>query len=156
MRLPPKSRAHTRSLGVDTLGAHAVGRAVRTGSAPLGEQLVLIPARPPAQLIYKDLVGEDQSELLTDAFDIEFKHDFFYEVKSAWCLVGGQTIDIGANSSADGPDDEVDAAEKVINVIDAGQLQETHVATPKAYLKLFKPYMKARPRLCSGCGHRIL
>ena len=69
-----------------------------------------IPARPPAQLIYKDLVGEDQSELLTDAFDIEFKHDFFYEVKSAWCLVGGQTIDIGANSSADGPDDEVDAA----------------------------------------------
>ena len=93
-------------------------------------------------LIYKDLVGEDQSELLTDAFDIEFKHDFFYEVKSAWCLVGGQTIDIGANSSADGPDDEVDAAEKVINVIDAGQLNETHVATPKAYLKLFKPYMK--------------
>ena len=70
------------------------------------------PRPPPAQLIYKDLVGEDQSELLTDAFDIEFKHDFFYEVKSAWCLVGGQTIDIGANSSADGPDDEVDAAEK--------------------------------------------
>ena len=72
-------------------------------------------------------MGEDQSELLTDAFDIEFKHDFFYEVKSAWCLVGGQTIDIGANSSADGPDDEVDAAEKVINVIDAGP--SSHLGT---------------------------
>ena len=61
---------------------------------------------------------------------------------------GGEDIDIGANASAEGGEEEGSDAVQVCNVVSAGRLQETsfgkkdYVATYKAYMKQIVKHLK--------------
>ena len=67
-------------------------------------------------IIYKDIFSND--ELLSDAYDAKLVDDVIYEADCAMVNVGGDNIDIGANPSAEGGDDDVEeGAEMVNNVV---------------------------------------
>ncbi|CAD6635903.1 BAH_G0032220.mRNA.1.CDS.1 [Saccharomyces cerevisiae] len=92
-------------------------------------------------IIYKDIFSND--ELLSDAYDAKLVDDVIYEADCAMVNVGGDNIDIGANPSAEGGDDDVEeGAEMVNNVVHSFRLQQT-AFDKKSFLTYIKGYMKA-------------
>ena len=64
-------------------------------------------------IIYKDIFSND--ELLSDAYDAKLVDDVIYEADCAMVNVGGDNIDIGANPSAEGGDDDVEEGTEMVN-----------------------------------------
>lgn len=92
-------------------------------------------------IIYKDIISGD--ELLSDAYNIKEVDDVIYEADCAMVKVGGDSVDIGANPSAEGGDEELDdGAEIVNNVVYSFRLQPTGF-DKKSFLTYIKGYMKA-------------
>ncbi|CEP63928.1 Tma19p LALA0_S09e05644g [Lachancea lanzarotensis] len=91
-------------------------------------------------LIYKDIISGD--ELLSDAYDTELVDGVIYEANCDMVKVGGDNVDIGANPSAEGGDDDVeDGSEMVNNVVHSFRLQQT-AFDKKSFLTYIKGYMK--------------
>ena len=92
-------------------------------------------------IIYKDIISGD--ELLSDAYNIKEVDDVIYEADCAMVKVGGDSVDIGANPSAEGGDEELDdGAEIVNNVVYSFRLQPTGF-DKKSFLTYIKGYMKS-------------
>ncbi|SCV03659.1 LAME_0H12200g1_1 [Lachancea meyersii CBS 8951] len=91
-------------------------------------------------LIYKDIISGD--ELLSDAYDLKLVDGVIYEANCDMVKVGGDNVDIGANPSAEGGDDDVeDGSEMVNNVVHSFRLQQT-AFDKKSFLTYIKGYMK--------------
>lgn len=91
-------------------------------------------------IIYKDVISGD--ELLSDAYEPKLVDNAVYEADCAMVQVGGDDIDIGANASAEGGDDDLaDGVETVHNVVHSFRLQPTSF-DKKSYLTYIKGYMK--------------
>ncbi|KAJ1977776.1 Translationally-controlled tumor protein [Dimargaris verticillata] len=93
-------------------------------------------------LLYKDILTDD--ELVSDAYPIKEVDDFLFEVDCQNIVVKkGADVDIGANPSAEGGEEEMDDdSEQVINVVYSFRLQQTQFAK-KDYMTYIKGYMKA-------------
>jgi len=93
-------------------------------------------------IIYKDIISGD--EMFSDAFPIKEVDGIVYEVECANIQKRkGVDVDIGANASAEGGDEELeDGVEIVNNVVDSFQLSSTSF-DKKGYLTYLKGYMKA-------------
>lgn len=89
----------------------------------------------------QDLITSD--ELLSDSYDLKEIDGVVYEADCKKISVGVGDIDIGANASAEGGDDEgaEDAAEQVIDIVHSFRLNETSF-DKKSYLSHLKGYMK--------------
>lgn len=91
-------------------------------------------------IIYKDIISGD--ELLSDAYDLKLVDDVIYEANCDMVKVGGDNVDIGANPSSEGADDDVeDGSEVVNNVVHSFRLQQT-AFDKKSFLTYIKGYMK--------------
>ncbi|CDR41365.1 CYFA0S07e01200g1_1 [Cyberlindnera fabianii] len=91
-------------------------------------------------IIYTDLISGD--ELLSDAYDLKLVDGVIYEADCQMVTVGDNDIDIGANPSAEGGDDDVEnTAETVNNVVYSFRLQQTQF-DKKSFLTYIKGYMK--------------
>jgi hypothetical protein len=77
--------------------------------------------------VYSDVFTGEQ--LLSDAFPIEVEYeDAVMFVRSAYISKGGEDVDIGCGNEFGGGDEEEkveDSAERVLNVVDNFQLQQT-------------------------------
>ncbi|PVH93171.1 translationally-controlled tumor protein [Periconia macrospinosa] len=93
-------------------------------------------------IIYTDLLTGD--EIISDVYDLKLVDDVVYEADCKKITVGVGDVDIGANASAEGGDDEGadDQAEQVIDVVHSFRLNETSF-DKKSYLTHLKSYMKA-------------
>ncbi|GMH33237.1 hypothetical protein BSKO_01071 [Bryopsis sp. KO-2023] len=94
-------------------------------------------------IIFEDKISGD--EMLSDSYKMEEVHDgFFYEVKGKWVVAGDVEVDIGANPSAEGGEDEtVDPTQRrVVDVVDGFRLQETGY-DKKAFMAYVKPWLAA-------------
>ncbi|CEG64337.1 Putative Translationally-controlled tumor protein [Rhizopus microsporus] len=93
-------------------------------------------------LLYTDIISDD--ELFTDAFPIKEVDDIAYEVDCKMITINEGDVDIGANPSAEGGDDEgvESTAQQVNNVIYTSRLTETSF-DKKSYMVYIKGYMKA-------------
>ncbi|XP_019181286.1 PREDICTED: translationally-controlled tumor protein homolog [Ipomoea nil] len=103
-------------------------------------------------LVYQDLLTGD--ELLSDSFPYkELENGVLWEVEGKWVVQGAVDVDIGANPSAEGCEDDEgvdDQAVKVVDIVDTFRLQEqppfdkkTFVAYIKKYIKLLTPKLDA-------------
>ncbi|GME93563.1 unnamed protein product [Ambrosiozyma monospora] len=93
-------------------------------------------------LIYKDIISND--ELLSDAYDVKEVDGAIYEADCTMIKVkAGADVDIGANPSAEGGDDDdaEDGVETVNNVVYSFRLQQTQF-DKKSFLVYIKGYMK--------------
>ncbi|KAK4512415.1 uncharacterized protein ATC70_003115 [Mucor velutinosus] len=93
-------------------------------------------------LLYKDILTGD--ELFSDAYPIKEIDDVAYEVDCKMITITEGDIDIGANPSAEGGDDEgADATvETVNNVVYSFRLTPSSF-DKKTYMGYIKGYMKA-------------
>ncbi|RPB21187.1 translationally controlled tumor-associated [Terfezia boudieri ATCC MYA-4762] len=93
-------------------------------------------------IIYKDVLSGD--EMFSDAFPVKLVDDIVYEVDCAMIQQRkGVDVDIGANASAEGGDEELeDGVEIVNNVVASFQLSQTSF-DKKGYLTYLKGYMKS-------------
>ncbi|CAM8899983.1 unnamed protein product [Rhodiola kirilowii] len=77
-------------------------------------------------LVYQDLLTRD--ELLSDSFPYkELFNGVVWEVEGKWVVQGAVDVDIGANPSAEGGDDDEgvdDQTVKVVDIVDTFRLQE--------------------------------
>ncbi|KAK5771956.1 hypothetical protein PVK06_048212 [Gossypium arboreum] len=82
-------------------------------------------------------------ELLSDSFPYkEIENGMLSEVEGKWVVQGAVTVDIGANPSAEGGDEDEgvdDQAIKVVDIVDTFRLQEQ----PAFDKKQFVTYMKS-------------
>ena len=91
-------------------------------------------------IIFKDIISGD--ELLSDAYDVKLVDGVIYEADCDMVKVGGDNIDIGANPSPEGEDEDVeDGSEVVNNVVHSFRLQQT-AFDKKSFLTYIKGYMK--------------
>ncbi|KAJ6305934.1 hypothetical protein OIU78_021297 [Salix suchowensis] len=89
-------------------------------------------------LVYQDLLTGD--ELLSDSFPYkETENGVLWEVEGKWVVQGAIDVDIGANPSAEGGDDEGvdDQTVKVVDIVDTFRLQE-QPAFDKKQFEVFK------------------
>ncbi|XP_047983227.1 translationally-controlled tumor protein homolog [Salvia hispanica] len=95
-------------------------------------------------LVYQDLLSGD--ELLSDSFPYkEIENGMLWEVEGKWVVQGAVSVDIGANPSAEGADDEEgvdDQAVKVVDVVDTFRLQEQPPFDKKQLIAYVKKYIK--------------
>ncbi|KAI9279642.1 Mss4-like protein [Sporodiniella umbellata] len=92
-------------------------------------------------LLYNDIITGD--ELFSDAFPIKEVDDIAFEVDCKMITISDGDIDIGANPSAEGGDEEVESAsETVNNVVHSFRLAPTQF-DKKTYMSYIKGYMKA-------------
>ncbi|EIE86492.1 hypothetical protein G6F46_005452 [Rhizopus delemar] len=92
-------------------------------------------------LLYSDVISGD--EMCSDAFPIKVIDDIAYEVDCKMITVEEGNIDIGANPSAEGGDEDVESsAQTVNNVVHSFRLVETQF-DKKSYMTYIKGYMKA-------------
>ncbi|KKA28140.1 hypothetical protein TD95_000986 [Thielaviopsis punctulata] len=92
-------------------------------------------------IIYTDILTGD--EMISDSYDLKEVGGVAYEADCAMITEGGVTVDIGANASAEGGEEELDDTEvKVNNVVHSFRLQSTSF-DKKSYLTYLKGYMKA-------------
>ncbi|CAI5938720.1 unnamed protein product [Closterium sp. NIES-64] len=92
-------------------------------------------------LVYQDLISGD--ELLSDSFEAkEIQNGIFYEVEGKWVVKGGIEVDIGANPSAEGGEEEAveEQSEKVVDIVDTFRLQEQPAFDKKAFAGYLKVY----------------
>lgn len=98
----------------------------------------------------QDIVTGD--ELLSDSYDIKEIDGAVYEADCKKITVGGENIDIGANPSAEGGDEEgaEDGTQQVIDVVYSFRLQESgfdkksYLGHLKSYFKKVKEHMKSK------------
>lgn len=91
-------------------------------------------------LIYQDVISGD--ELLSDAYDIKEINGAVLEAECAMITVKAGDVDIGANASAEGGDEELEeGAEIVNNIVYSFRLQQTSF-DKKSFLTYIKGYMK--------------
>ncbi|OAY27738.1 hypothetical protein MANES_15G011800v8 [Manihot esculenta] len=87
-------------------------------------------------LVYQDLLTGD--ELLSDSFPYkEIQNGMLWEVEGKWVVQGAVDVDIGANPSAEGADEDEgvdDQAVKVVDIVDTFRLQ--FVTYMKRFIKL--------------------
>jgi len=94
-------------------------------------------------LVYQDLLTSD--ELLSDSFPYkEIENGMLWEVEGKWVVQGAVDVDIGANPSAEGGEDEGvdDQAAKVVDIVDTFRLQEQPTFDKKQFLAYMKRYIK--------------
>jgi hypothetical protein len=100
-------------------------------------------------LIYQDAISGD--ELLSDSFDLVETHNgIFYEVPGKWVVQGPVDVDIGANASTEGGEDEGvdDQAVRVVDIVDTFRLQEQPAYDKKGFMAYIKNYIqKVTPTL---------
>lgn len=95
-------------------------------------------------LVYQDIFSGD--ELLSDSFVYnEVEGGILWEVEGKWVVMGSVDVDIGANPSAEGGDEEgvEDQAVKVVDIVDTFRLQEQPSFEKKALLAHLKKYVQA-------------
>ncbi|PON52095.1 Translationally controlled tumor protein [Trema orientale] len=94
-------------------------------------------------LIYVLLVGD---ELLSDSFPYkEIENGMLWEVEGKWVVQGAIDVDIGANPSAEGAEEDEgvdDQAVKVVDIVDTFRLQEQPSFDKKQFLTFMKRYIK--------------
>lgn len=94
-------------------------------------------------LVYQDLLTGD--ELLSDSFRYdELFEGVLWEVAGKWVIQGAVDVDIGANPSAEGGEDEGvdDQAQKVVDIVDTFRLQEQPAYDKKQFVAWVKKYIK--------------
>ncbi|PSS29077.1 Translationally-controlled tumor protein [Actinidia chinensis var. chinensis] len=96
-------------------------------------------------LVYQDLLTGD--ELLSDSFPYkEIENGVLWEVEGKWVVQGAISVDIGANPSAEGGDEDEgvdDQAVKVVDIVDTFRLQEQPPFDKKQFVAYAKKYIKA-------------
>ncbi|KAL6548252.1 hypothetical protein OROGR_008673 [Orobanche gracilis] len=99
-------------------------------------------------LVYKDLLTVSD-ELLSDSFPYkEIENGVLWEVEGKWVVKGAVDVDIGANPSAEGGEDDEgvdDGATKVVDIVDTFRLQGFRVRAPfdkKQFVAYMKKYIK--------------
>ncbi|KAI3715530.1 hypothetical protein L6452_22516 [Arctium lappa] len=94
-------------------------------------------------LVYQDLLTGD--ELLSDSFPYkEIENGMLWEVEGKWVVQGAVDVNIGANPSAEGGEDEGvdDQAVKVVDIVDTFRLQEQPPFDKKQFVAYIKKYIK--------------
>ncbi|TLM24763.1 hypothetical protein FEC23_18975, partial [Acinetobacter baumannii] len=95
-------------------------------------------------LVYQDLISGD--ELLSDSFPYtEILDGILWEVPGKWVVQGAVDVNIGANPSAEGGDDDEgvdDQAVKVVDIVDTFRLQEQPPFDKKQFVGYIKKYIK--------------
>ncbi|XP_068658790.1 translationally-controlled tumor protein homolog [Aristolochia californica] len=95
-------------------------------------------------LLYQDLITGD--ELLSDSFPYkEIENGMLWEVEGKWVVQGAVDVDIGANPSAEGADEDEgvdDQVQKVVDIVDTFRLQEQPSFDKKQFLTFMKRYIK--------------
>nr|GLL41913.1 translationally-controlled tumor protein homolog [Ipomoea trifida]GMD70626.1 translationally-controlled tumor protein homolog [Ipomoea batatas]GMD79662.1 translationally-controlled tumor protein homolog [Ipomoea batatas] len=95
-------------------------------------------------LVYQDLLTGD--ELLSDSFCYkEIENGVLWEVEGKWVVQGAVEVDIGANPSAEGAEDDEgvdDQAVKVVDIVDTFRLQEQPPFDKKQFVAYIKKYIK--------------
>ncbi|PHT41388.1 Translationally-controlled tumor protein -like protein [Capsicum baccatum] len=85
-------------------------------------------------------------ELLSDSFPYkELENGVLWEVQGKWVVQGAVDVDIGANPSAEGGDDDEgvdDQAVKVVDIVDTFRLQEQPSFDKKGFVGYIKKYIK--------------
>nr|CAD1840059.1 unnamed protein product [Ananas comosus var. bracteatus] len=98
-------------------------------------------------LVYQDLLTGD--ELLSDSFPYkEIENGMLWEVEGSNSSVGGSgavDVDIGANPSAEGAEEDEgvdDQAAKVVDIVDTFRLQEQPSFDKRQFVTFMKRYIK--------------
>ncbi|KAM0951132.1 putative translationally controlled tumor protein [Dioscorea sansibarensis] len=95
-------------------------------------------------LVYQDLVTGD--ELLSDSFPyIEIEKGMLWEVEGKWVVQGAVEVNIGANPSAEGAEEDEgvdDQAVKVVDIVDTFRLQEQPAFDKKQFVTYMKRFIK--------------
>ncbi|OAY27737.1 translationally-controlled tumor protein homolog isoform X1 [Manihot esculenta] len=95
-------------------------------------------------LVYQDLLTGD--ELLSDSFPYkEIQNGMLWEVEGKWVVQGAVDVDIGANPSAEGADEDEgvdDQAVKVVDIVDTFRLQEQPSFDKKQFVTYMKRFIK--------------
>ncbi|WOL18580.1 translationally-controlled tumor protein [Canna indica] len=95
-------------------------------------------------LVYQDLLTGD--ELLSDSFPYkEIENGMLWEVDGKWVVKGSVDVDIGANPSAEGGEEDEgvdDTAVKVVDIVDTFRLQEQPPFDKKQFVTYMKRYIK--------------
>uniref|UniRef100_A0A6I9S6L8 Translationally-controlled tumor protein homolog n=2 Tax=Elaeis guineensis var. tenera TaxID=51953 RepID=A0A6I9S6L8_ELAGV len=95
-------------------------------------------------LVYQDLLTGD--ELLSDSFPYKEIHNgMLWEVEGKWVIQGAVNVDIGANPSAEGGEEDEgvdDQAVKVVDIVDTFRLQEQPAFDKKQFVTFMKRYIK--------------
>ncbi|KAL0457414.1 UNVERIFIED_CONTAM: Translationally-controlled tumor protein [Sesamum latifolium] len=95
-------------------------------------------------LVYQDLLTGD--ELLSDSFPYkEIENGALWEVEGKWVVKGAVDIDIGANPSAEGGEEDEgvdDQAIKVVDIVDTFRLQEQPPFDKRQFVSYIKKYIK--------------
>ncbi|KAJ3073180.1 hypothetical protein HDU98_002056 [Podochytrium sp. JEL0797] len=93
-------------------------------------------------LLYTDVISGD--ELLSDAYKITEIDDFLMEVDCQMIKIREGDVDIGANASAEGGDDEaVEEGETIVNNVVYSLRLQSSGFDKKSYMTYIKGYMKA-------------
>ncbi|KAL3577560.1 hypothetical protein D5086_019064 [Populus alba] len=110
-------------------------------------------------LVYQDLLSGEfffsahyflrhmkSDELLSDSFPYkEIENGILWEVEGKWVVQGAVDVDIGANPSAEGGDEDEgvdDQAAKVVDIVDTFRLQEQPPFDKKQFLTQIKKFIK--------------
>ncbi|CDP17189.1 unnamed protein product [Coffea canephora] len=95
-------------------------------------------------LVYQDLLSGD--ELLSDSFPYkEIENGMLWEVEGKWVVQGAVEVNIGANPSAEGGEEDEgvdDQAVKVVDIVDTFRLQEQPAFDKKQFVAYIKKYIK--------------
>nr|QIB02116.1 translationally controlled tumor protein [Hevea brasiliensis] len=95
-------------------------------------------------LVYQDLLTGD--ELLSDSFPYKEIHNgILWEVEGKWVVQGAVDVDIGANPSAEGADEDEgvdDQAVKVDDIVGTFRLQEQPAFDKKQFVTYMKRFIK--------------
>ncbi|KAL9400811.1 hypothetical protein Peur_004660 [Populus x canadensis] len=95
-------------------------------------------------LVYQDLLSGD--ELLSDSFPYkEIENGILWEVEGKWVVQGALDVDIGANPSAEGGDEDEgvdDQTVKVVDIVDTFRLQEQPAFDKKQFVTYMKRFIK--------------
>ncbi|KAK9182318.1 hypothetical protein WN944_025461 [Citrus x changshan-huyou] len=85
-------------------------------------------------------------ELLSDSFPYkETENGILWEVEGKWVVQGAVDVDIGANPSAEGADEDEgvdDQAVKVVDIVDTFRLQEQPAFDKKPFVTYMKRFIK--------------
>ncbi|OAY72112.1 Translationally-controlled tumor protein [Ananas comosus] len=85
-------------------------------------------------------------ELLSDSFPYEeIENGMLWEVEGKWVVQGAVDVDIGANPSAEGAEEDEgvdDQAAKVVDIVDTFRLQEQPSFDKRQFVTFMKRYIK--------------
>ncbi|URD80090.1 translationally-controlled tumor protein [Musa troglodytarum] len=85
-------------------------------------------------------------ELLSDLFPFkEIENGLIWEVEGKWVVKGAIDVDIGANPSAEGGEEDEsvdDSVVKVVDIVDTFRLQEQPSFNKKQFVTYMKHYIK--------------